>query len=392
MPRPAAASRPVAAQRIARAGPSKVARIRPPVFLMTCPRWTWMCRGHRGGPAAVVRRGRAQRVDAQDRREQAVGLGRVAGPGRAFRLGEEPLDLGDHGIGVTDPEEMVAGLLEVARPGDVAGQVAAVEGRGDAVAGTLDDQGRDVDGRQHVPDVDRPAHPDDAQQGAGAHRHPLPAGEFLPRPRRACAARRVPLDALALPPAVRREALEGLDHLAGLVSARVVGRRHPAGGRCGEHQRAHPLGVGGGEQQAHRAALRVAEQHSPARPAGAHHRLHVGHALFERQVAGSTVGQAGVPLVEHDQPAQPGQPPEEPRRGPVLPPPARARPRCRAGLRRAPGRRCGCRRCRHSGSPAEPSRRWPPGGGPGSRGRGPAARSALQGRGALGPARCRAGR
>ena len=72
--------------------------------------------------------------------------------------------------------------------------------------------------------------------------------------------------------------------------------------------------------------------------------------------AGRAVRQPGVALVEQDQPPERGETAEEARPSRGLPtadrggssPPARTR--CRARPRRGPGRRCGRRRCRRSGS------------------------------------------
>ena len=101
--------------------------------------------------------------------------------------------------------------------------------------------------------------------------------------------------------------------------ARIVRGGEPARGRRAEDQRGDPVGVGGGEQDAHRGAFGVAEQHRPGRAGGLHDRTHVVHPLFERGVTGHPVGQPGVPLVEQDQPAQRGQPAEEASRLRVFP-------------------------------------------------------------------------
>ena len=83
----------------------------------------------RGGDVGDVRHD----LSVQDGRQDPAGIGCVAG------RGQELLDLPEHGVGVAEPQEMVARLLEVAGVGQVFGQVAAVARRIDPVIAALDD-------------------------------------------------------------------------------------------------------------------------------------------------------------------------------------------------------------------------------------------------------------
>src|SRR6478752_10436805 len=91
-------------------------------------------------PAAVADAGRGHRrvddVGEQDRGEHAVGIGRMV------RSCQELLDLRKHRVGVPEPQHVIAGLLEVARPGEVISEVAALTLRRDAVTLALDDERR----------------------------------------------------------------------------------------------------------------------------------------------------------------------------------------------------------------------------------------------------------
>ena len=214
---------------------------------------------------------------------------------------------------------MVARLLEVPRARDPFRQVAAVKGRRYAVAEAVDHQCRHVNRRQRGADVDLADHRGHAQEGAGGDRQALEPREQLAGVRVGGAARQVPLDAVAAAPAVCRDVAQGLVHLDRRLAAGIVGGGEPAGGRRAEDQRGDLLRVGRGEQDAHRRAFRVAEQHGLRRPGGAHHGAHVSHALLERQVAYRAVRQAGVALVEQDQPAERRQALEEPGRVRALP-------------------------------------------------------------------------
>ena len=194
-----------------------------------------------------------------------------------------------------------------------------MKGRRYAVAEAVDDQCRHMNRRQRGADVDLADHRGHAQEGAWGDRQALEPREQLAGVRVGGAARQVPLDAVAAAPVVCRDVAQGLVHLGRRLAAGIVGGGEPAGGRRAEDQRGDLLRVGRGEQDAHRRAFRVAEQHGLRRPGGAHHGAHVSHALRERQVAYRAVRQAGVALVEQDQPAERRQALEEPGRVRALP-------------------------------------------------------------------------
>ena len=115
-----------AAQRIARAGPSKVARKPSPVRLTSRPRWrssarrksaSWRSSRTRQSrsPSSAARSVEPHDVGEQHGREHAVGLALVA------LAGEELLDLADDDLAVAQREHVVAALeLDEARVRDVA--------------------------------------------------------------------------------------------------------------------------------------------------------------------------------------------------------------------------------------------------------------------------------
>ena len=73
------------------------------------------------------------------------------------------------------------------------------------------------------------------------------------------------------------------------------------------------LGIGGGEQDAHRPALRESEQRGALRAGGVHHRADVVHAILQRRRRGDRVGKPRAALVEQDQPRERGELVEEAR-------------------------------------------------------------------------------
>ena len=72
----------------------------------------------------------------------------------------------------------------------------------------------------------------------------------------------------------------------------------------------HSIGIGRGEQGAHRRTLGVAEQRGARRSDLAHDRVQIVHALFERDRAGDAIRQALPPFVERDDTREFGEPPQ----------------------------------------------------------------------------------
>jgi hypothetical protein len=88
----------------------------------------------------------------------------------------------------------------------------------------------------------------------------------------------------------------------------LLGRPGPLVARCPgrprergiEDERAHALGIGGGEQRRQRAALERARDGHALRAGGVHHRQHVVHLLLERGRSPERVGQPRAAPVEGD--------------------------------------------------------------------------------------------
>jgi ATP-dependent DNA helicase RecQ len=228
--------------------------------------------------------------------------------------GEEFGELAERRVVVTaagEPQGMVAWLLEVACPADVRRQIAPVERRCDPVTEAMDYQRGCADRRKRVAHVDVPDHCKHAEERARIDGQALEPPEQLPRVTRSGPRRQVPLNAVPLPPPVYRDVVQGLVHLFGGLATRVVGGREPPGGGGPQDQPADPLRVSSREQDAHRRAFGVAEQHGTLRPGRAHDGTDIGHAFAERKISHGTVRQPGVALVEEDEPAEHRQSLEE---------------------------------------------------------------------------------
>ena len=154
-----ATSRMAQAQLTARAGPSKVASTPLAVDLICRPRKRSQLASHR----LVVRLSRSRRPTitsvGQARRrsddvgEQNGGQGPIRMSGVAS-CGEKLFDLVEHGLGVTDPVQVVRSWqLHVLGPGDVLRQVAAMSHPGHGVVPAVQDERRRPDEgkqRSHV--------------------------------------------------------------------------------------------------------------------------------------------------------------------------------------------------------------------------------------------------
>ena len=299
------------------------------------PRSGWRARARRRTRQAVPARGQhvtaeprdvaahhlgeavpRRRVDEHHGGHDAVGLG--LGP----RSGHQLLDLGHRRLDVADPRQMVrAGQLDVARSGDALGHVPRVRHVDRHIADSMEDHDRDADRRQQRSHVHVEHHPQQRAGRGGRGRQALRAPPCTPRRLVAGHRRGHRREVTAVTPL----ALEPIQRVVHGVTAPVapdealppvvVGEAAP------QQQAERALGVGGREQQAHRAGLRRAEERRALGPDRLHHGAHVVHPLLERRQAilGHAVGQAGAALVEQDQPAERRQPAIERRQGRRLP-------------------------------------------------------------------------
>ena len=136
------------------------------------------------------------------------------------------------------------------------------------------------------------------RRGTGAH--PQKSGEPLPHRGVLRNGRRSYIQTDGFSP-MRQHVVDRLSHL-------LVGRREgvivpecPARKAADHDQRHGALGIGRGEQRAHRAAFGISEQRGAFGADLVQHRAHVIHALLERGRIRHPVGQAGAAFVEHDQ-------------------------------------------------------------------------------------------
>jgi hypothetical protein len=268
-------------------------------------------------PAAIAEaRGLLRRADdvrEQHGGEHPVGLGAVP------HAREELLDLVEDRVGVLPPGHVVlARQLDVPRPRDPPGHVAAALDLEGAVADAVQDEGRHADRRQDVPDVHLVVHLEERDVGARARAHPEE-----PRPPLAnalVAGRAGP--ALVEADGAAPFLLAPLDELStplGRGAEGVVGRPRPPGVAPDGDQRARPHGMGRREERAHRPALGVPEERRPLGADGVHHRPDVVHPGLEVRQVGHAIREPGAPLVEEDQPREGRQPLEEPAARGLLP-------------------------------------------------------------------------
>ena len=103
--------------------------------------------------------------------------------GTGSRAGDELFDLVDQevqGLLIEGLEQMVvARELDVLGAGDVLRQVASGLDRNGPITDAMEDQGRRLDRRQHVPDVDLVVGPHQGEDGARTRRGPLQPAEPL---------------------------------------------------------------------------------------------------------------------------------------------------------------------------------------------------------------------
>ena len=177
-----------------------------------------------------------------------------------------------------------------------------------SVAGAMEDEGRNTDGGQDVPDIDLERH-------------------FQDRPRRSrTGAESQVLAPPSLEPIVIGHAwrpylnlsgttpvsLHGVEIVAVLFDRGrpgVVGVTHAFGIGAVQDQCSNTLRIGRGEQHAHRSAFGDSEQGSSLGTCGIHHGTHVVHAFFQRRqlVHWNAIGESRAPFVEQDQPAERSQ-------------------------------------------------------------------------------------
>ena len=210
-----------------------------------------------------------------------------------------------------------SGQLDEAGAGDPLGDVAAFLDAHVEVGAAVDDERRDADRRQQRADVDQRVHLHERLDGAGAGGG---AAALAPPARHRLVGGRAHELHVGLEAPVALQILDvGGARLARRRPGVVVVGVEPLRVGAVEDQRARPLGIGRGEEDRHRRALGVAEQHGAAAVDRVHDRAHVVHARLEVGHAGRPVGEAGAALVEADQAGDRAEPFEEVRVARLLP-------------------------------------------------------------------------
>ena len=249
---------------------------------------------------------RADDVGEEDGHEHAVGHlgGRDAG--------DELLDEVEDGVGIGPDEVVVSGQLDEAGTGDLLRHPPRPRDVDPQVVTPVDDQGRDGDARQDAAHVDAAVH-----AGEGGRRGRARARAQVPGPPGAellvvhdpgCELVQVH-DAAPLVP----DAADVAFTLLGCGRPRVVRLPQPDREAAVDDEAFGPLRVRGGEQEAHGAALGVAEDDRALGAGRVHHRSHVVHPLLERRQAvdGHPVREPGTSLVEVDDPTEGPEPLED---------------------------------------------------------------------------------
>ncbi len=183
--------------------------------------------------------------------------------------------------------------------------------RDEPILGPVQDQGRDADCGQHMPDVDVLVHPVERFEGTGARAPP----ELQEKGLHIVvleAAERADCVPCLLP---RAEDLQVTLHLPLVLflgpAPGIIGCPHPARETAADDDCRGPFRVRRREQDGHRRALGQAEQSSALRPDRVHDGANVVHPGLQRRRAAHPVGHAGSALVEANQPARGRQPLEE---------------------------------------------------------------------------------
>ncbi len=277
------------AQRTARAGPSKVARIPSPVELDPLPSMALELApadrfvvAEQLPPPAIAYRdgvlGRVHDVGEQHRRQHPVAMCAAVGSG------QEVFDLVELGVSAARPARMVvAGDLHETGARDVPGDVAAGRHVGERVVIPVHHQGRDVHRRED------PAH--------------VGLLDDLPELRHRPRAQRVPLQARPPRPRYRIILARG-DHLrqpgppllgeGGHQYVPLVRRRPPREtGRAGDPRAAprqdecrRAFRVGGGKQDPEQPGVPSGQHDYPFGPHSVHDCHHVVHLLLEGREPG----------------------------------------------------------------------------------------------------------
>ncbi len=109
-----------------------------------------------------------------------------------------------------------------------------------------------------------------------------------------------------LPAPVAHDSFDSLLTLFVCRSPWILRMPDAASERPERNQGGRPLGIGGGEEDRHAGALRVAKEGGALRPGGVHHRAHVVHSLLQRREVGigHSIGHPGASLVEKNQAAE----------------------------------------------------------------------------------------
>ena len=350
------------AQRIARAGPSKVAKKPSPAVSRSCPRkWASWRRTEAWWRASRSRQARSPRSVAS-RLESTMSVNRsvvstLSGIVGAASPAESRSELVDDLEGKEDPPIVAPRHPHRARlrdQGSDAARLLCVRAGRDRVA--VEHERRCADCRVHLAQIGLVERAVQLVAHRRARADPQPVREPAPA---LLARRKRRADKLQYLVAQ----FPGAPALAEVAQRRLiaaVGAHDGEQGWMKKRKRGRLLRIGRREQRCHQAALVRTEDQRPLRPDGAHHRADVLHPRLQSRKRAAPVGQARAALVEQDEPKRLSQAlvkrPPVPRlppvnevraivrnedKGPAHPPPR-------------PDRRSPPRRSAHTGSPPPP--------------------------------------
>ena len=239
-------------------------------------------------PASAAVRVEFDDVGEQYRRQNAFEFGR----GTLARAGHEFLDVAEQRFDVAIPESVTGdGIFDIFGVGNSLGQLTPPFDRNICVVLAMQHERRDPHAGEYRSDVDQRVHLDHCSHGARAGRETFEFGEQRDRIRVGRQTGHKGVDARAAPPSPHSPP-GSIFNVAGIVGK--------SGETPEEDDVRDALGVGGGEQNAHRATLGESKEHRPLRADIVHDRADVVHPFLERSDAVGSIGEALASLVERD--------------------------------------------------------------------------------------------
>src|SRR5437016_5450939 len=254
----------------------------------------------------------ARWATSRSRRLSRFDTNRHTTPRPVHFAGEEDLHLGKHLLCITEPQTVIdVRQLDVFRTRKMLCEVARVSDLDPSVTGAMQDEDGQVEHRQLVTHVHRGVHAHYISGHRRARRHAQISGKPGPVPLVVAWNRRSSPPFTGGPGSAHARQ-EGLQ-LRRFQAPGVVGAGQAACPGAVEDQRAGPLGVRPGKEQAEGSAFRHSEDRGRARVGGIHYGADVVHPLFHAWNCRYRIGEACASLVEEDEARERGEAGKKPR-------------------------------------------------------------------------------